>query len=92
MAYITPGGRVGNAAPLGKKPGPRGLTDYTRAIARALMRKHPEWTLSHAIAVARSQQRKWIVGKDTSPAVRAGAARSLAKQAILDHRKRGKRS
>lgn len=82
---ITPGGRVGDSTPLGKKPGPRQLTDYTREIAHALMRKYG-WDESHAIAVARNAQKKWRRGGGkVRPQVRAGATKSLGEQAVLDH-------
>lgn len=82
---ITPGGRPGDSTPLGKKPGPRQLTDYTREIAHALMRKYG-WDESHAIAVARNAQKKWRRGGGkVRPQVRAGAAKSLGEQAVLDH-------
>lgn len=82
---ITPGGRPGDSSPLSKKPGPRQLTDYTREIAHALMRKYG-WDESHAIAVARNAQKKWRRGGGkVRPQVRAGAAKSLGEQAVLDH-------
>lgn len=85
---VSPGGRPADASPLGKKAGPRGLTDYTREIAHALMRRGiPE---SRAIAIARSQQGKWAL-KSKNPNIRAASAASLAAQHVLDHRKRGKR-
>lgn len=85
---VSPGGRPADATPLGKKPGPRGLTDYVREVAHALMRKGvPE---GKAIAIARSQQAKWAV-KSKNPAIRAASVESLAAQHVLDHRKRGKR-
>lgn len=80
---ITPGGRPGDASPLGKK-GPRKLTDYTREIAHALMRRG--FSKSHAIATARNSQKRWASGRGkVRPQVRAGAAASLARQAALDH-------
>lgn len=87
---ISPGGRPADASPLGKKPGgQRGTTDYVRMVAHALMRKNPQWTTSHAIAVARNSQKKWAV-KSKNASVKAAAAKSLVQQAKLDHRK-GKR-
>lgn len=83
---ISPGGRPADASPLGKKGGPRGLTDYVREVAHALMRRGvPEGT---AIAIARSQQAKWAV-KSKNPAIRAASVKSLVEQHALDHRKRG---
>lgn len=80
---ITPGGRPGDASPLGTK-GPRKLTDYTREIAHALMRRG--FSKSHAIAVARNSQKRWAAGGGkVRPQVRAGAAASLARQKLLDH-------
>lgn len=78
---------MGDAQPLGKKPGPRRLTDYTREIAHALIRKgHSK---SSAIAIARGAQKKWARGGGhVSPKVRAGAAASIANQARLDKQKR----
>lgn len=85
---ISPGGRPADASPLGKKKGgPRRLTDYTREIAHALMRRGvPE---GHAIAIARSQQAKWRV-TSKNPAIRAAAAASTAAGHVLDHNKRGR--
>lgn len=82
---ISPGGRPADASPLGKPGSARGLTDYVREVAHALMRKGvPK---GHAIAIARSQQAKWMV-KSKNPAIRAASAASLAEQHVLDHRKR----
>lgn len=85
---ITPGGRVGDATPLGHGSGPRRLTDYVREVAHALMRDHG-MTEGHAIAVARNQIRKWSTGGGkVHPAVIAGATASEAQQMILDHARR----
>lgn len=79
---ITPGGRVGDASPLGTK-GPRKLTDYEREIAHALMRKRG-MSKSHAIAVAKNATKRWAAGGGkVRPQVRAGAAASLAESAAL---------
>lgn len=87
---ITPGGRVGDATPLGKPGGPRRLTDYMREVAHALMRDHG-FTEQHAIATARNQIRRWSTGGGkVHPAVRAGATVSEAQQMILDHARRRK--
>lgn len=83
---ITPGGRVGDASPLGKKGGPRRLDDYVREVAHALMRKHG-WTESHAIAVARNSMAKWAV-KSKNPAVRGAAAAAIVHGKMLDHQPR----
>jgi len=95
---ISPGGRPADASPLGRKGGPRRLTDYTREVAHALMREHgyPE---SKAIAIARAAIAKWAVGGNSGagrghvhPQVQAAAAASTIHQHILDHqRRRGSR-
>lgn len=86
---ITPGGRVGDASPLGTK-GPRKLTDYTREIAHALMRAGHD--RSSAIAIARAAQARWARGGGhVRPQVRAAAAASTAAQHALDHVKTGRR-
>lgn len=91
---ITPGGRTGDASPLGHKGGPRRLDDYTRMVAHALMRDHgyPE---SKAIAIARAAIAKWSAGGMSGgwhghprPQVQAAAAASTIHQHILDHNKR----
>lgn len=87
---ITPGGRVGDASPLGKS-GKRKLTDYVREVAHALMREHG-FSKSHAIATAKNSLRKWSAGGGhVRPQVRAGAAAGLADQARLDKSGGGKR-
>lgn len=87
---ITPGGRVGDASPLGKPGGPRKLTDYTREIAHALIRSGH--TRSQAIAIARGAQKRWARGGGkVRPQVRAAAAKSTVEQHVLDHVKTGKR-
>lgn len=87
---LTPGGRPADTRGFGKPGSSRGLTDEIRAVVHALRRKHPDWTLSHAIAVARSQAGKWARNGKTA-AVRTGYAATLAEQSVLDHRKRDKR-
>lgn len=94
---ITPGGRPGDASPLGKKGGPRRLTDYTREVAHALMREHG-WDESHAIAAARNAISHWSAGQQVGgfkghprPQVQAAAAASTIHQHVLDHAKRGSR-
>lgn len=91
---ITPGGRVGDASPLGHKGGPRRLDDYTREVAHALMRTHG-WDESHAIAAARSAIGHWSAGVSAGgykghprPQVQAAAAASVIHQHVLDHAKR----
>lgn len=83
---ITPGGRVGDASPLAKPgyKGKRKLSDYEREVAHALMRKgHSK---KRAIKMARGIIRnaatlgKWGRGKVRNPAVRAGAAASIAQR------------
>lgn len=91
---ITPGGRVGDASPLGKKPGPRRLDDYVREVAHALMRDHG-YEEHHAIEIARGVIRNaavtgvWARKGMAKPNVRAGALASLAHQKLLDHARRG---
>lgn len=90
---ITPGGRVGDASPLGKPGGPRKLTDYTREIAHALLRTGRAKTRSQAIAIARGAQKRWSRGGGkVRPQVRVAAAKSTVEQHVLDHVKTGKRS
>lgn len=93
---VTPGGRPGDASPLGTK-GPRRLTDYTREVAHALMRDHG-YDKHKAIAIARAAIDKWSVGQQSGgwkghprPQVQAAAAASTIHQHLLDHAKRGKR-
>lgn len=78
---VSPGGRPADASPLGKPGGPRKLTDYTREVAHALMKKG--MPKHQAIATARSQIAKWMV-KSKHPAIAAAAARSTAEQHGLD--------
>lgn len=81
---ITPGGRPGDASPLGTK-GPRRLDDYVRMVAHALIRKG--FSKSHAIATAKNSLKRWRRGGGhVRPQVRAGAAAHLGVQAGLDHR------
>lgn len=60
-----------NDAPLNKSPKKNwvekrgGLPGSVRARARALKRKHPEWTLSHAIAVAINAVKYSVKADDT---------------------------
>lgn len=79
---ITPGGRVGDASPLGK--GPRRLSDYEREIAHALIRKGK--SKRQAIKMARGLLKKAAAtgrwgdkGKASGP-VRAGARASIAQR------------
>lgn len=78
---ITPGGRVGDASPLGK--GKRKLSDYEREVAHALMRKgHSK---REAIQIARgvidraAATGRWGKGKAKAN-VRAGAVASIAQR------------
>lgn len=90
---ITPGGRVGDASPLGKS-GPRRLDDYVREVAHALMRDHG-YDRHMAIKIARGVIRNaaatgvWARKGMAKPNVRAGAVASLAHQKMLDHSRRG---
>lgn len=87
---ITPGGREGDASPLGKS-GKRELTDYVRMVAHALMRDHG-FSRSHAIATAKNSLKKWRRGGGhVRPQVRAGAAAALADQERLDKSRGGGR-
>lgn len=80
---ITPGGRVGDASPLGTH-GPRRLDDYVRMVAHALMRKRG-MSKSHAIAVAKNALKRWARGGGhVRPQVRAGAAAHLGIQKAID--------
>ena len=88
---ITPGGRVGDASPLGHKGGPRQLDDYVREVAHALMREHG-FSESHAIATAKNALKKWSVGRGrVRPQVQAGAAAALIRQKLLDATRGGHR-
>lgn len=79
---VTPGGRVGDASPLGK--GPRRTSDYEREIAHALIRKGK--TKSEAIRMARGLLKKaaatgrWGDHGRASGPVRAGARTSIAQR------------
>lgn len=91
---VTPGGRIGDASPLGKKGGPRRLDDYVREVAHALMRTHG-WDEHHAIAAARSAISRWSVGRSAGgykghprPQVQAAAAAATIHQHVLDHSRR----
>lgn len=83
---ITPGGRVGDASPLGK--GKRKLSDYEREVAHALIRKgHSK---SQAIRIARGViQRAAATGRwgrgNAKPNVVAGAAASIAQRKAFSH-------
>lgn len=82
---ITPGGRVGDASPLGHKGKRRVLDDYVREVAHALMRKG--FSKSHAIATAKNSLKKWRRGGGkVRPQVRAGATAHLGIQEALDKR------
>jgi len=86
---LTPGGREGDASPLGKK-GRRRLSNYVRMVAHALMRRG--FSKSHAIATAKNSLRKWMAGGGhVRPQVRAGAAKGYAEQKALDASGRGGR-
>lgn len=94
---ISPGGRPADASPLGKKGGPRRLTDYTREVAHALMRDHG-YDEHKAIAIARAAIGHWAAGVSAGgfkghprPQVQAAAAASTIHQHVLDHQRRGKR-
>jgi hypothetical protein len=80
---ITPGGRQGDASPLGKKGSKRKLSDYEREVAHALMRKGKSkrdaikmarGIINHAAATGR-----WSKGK-AKPNVVAGAQASIAQR------------
>lgn len=80
---LTPGGREGDASPLGK--GKRKLSDYEREVAHALMRRGVQ-PKSRAIAMARgiidraATSGRWGRGKKASPNVVAGAVASVAQR------------
>lgn len=85
---ITPGGRVGDASPLGTK-GPRRLDDYVRIVAHALIRKG--FSKSHAIATAKNSLKRWRRGGGhVRPQVQAGASAHLGIQEALDKRRGGR--
>lgn len=79
---ITPGGRIGDASPLGK--GPRRLSDYEREIAHALIRKGKK--KRDAIKMARGLLKnaaatgRWAGRGRASAPVRAGAVASIAQR------------
>jgi hypothetical protein len=86
---ITPGGRPGDASPLGKPGSKRKLSDYEREVAHALMRKgHPR---RDAIRMARgiidkaAATGRWGRGKVRNPAVRAGSVASIAQRKAFSH-------
>lgn len=81
----TPGGREGDASPLGTPGGKQnwvdragGLPTYIREVAHALQRKGK--SESNAIQMAVGIVRNWAEGrgKGTSPAVKAAAAKAIA--------------
>lgn len=81
---ITPGGRPGDASPLGGGKR-RVLDDYVREVAHALMRKG--FSKGHAIATAKNSLKRWSAGGGkVRPQVRAGAAAHLGVQKGLDSR------
>lgn len=85
---ITPGGRVGDASPLGHGKGPRHLDDYVREVAHALMREH-SYDEHQAIRIARGVIAKWgRGGGHVRPQVSAGAAAATIHQHLLDHSSR----
>lgn len=79
---ITPGGRVGDASPLGK--GPRKLSDYEREVAHALMRrgipKERAIPMARGIINRAATTGRWGRGKKASPNVVAGAVASVAQR------------
>lgn len=84
---VSPGGRPADASGLGKPGSPRGLSDYTREIAHALMRKGvPK---SRAIAIARASEAKRF-SHSKNPAIAAAAVAAVAQDHVLDHRKKGR--
>jgi hypothetical protein len=78
---VTPGGRIGDASPLGKPGSKRKLSDYEREVAHALMRKRgiPK---ERAIPMARGIINNWAHGHGgkVSGAVRAGSLASIAQR------------
>lgn len=87
---ITPGGRVGDASPLGHKGGPRQLDDYVREVAHALMREHG-FEEGHAIATAKNSIARWAEGRGhVRPQVSAGAAAAIIRQKLLDATRRAR--
>lgn len=85
---ISPGGRPADASGLGKPGSARGLSDYTREIANALIRKG--MPKSKAIAIARASEAKRF-SHSKNPAIAAAAVAAVAQDHVLDHRKRGRR-
>lgn len=84
---VSPGGRPADASGLGKPGSPRGLSDYTREIAHALMRKGvPK---SRAIAIARASEAKRF-SHSKNPAIAAAAVAAVGQDHVLDHRKKGR--
>lgn len=82
---VSPGGRPADASPLGTPGGRKnwvdrtgGLPKYIREVAHALKRKHPEWSTSRCIAVAKNAMTKWAA-KSKNPSVKAAAAAADAK-------------
>lgn len=67
-----------------------GLPPGIRKVARALKKKHPEWTLSHCIAVAQSMSEKWaakgsVKGARNVAGMKALQARNKARQVATSH-------
>lgn len=90
---ITPGGRVGDASPLGKKGGPRQLDDYVREVAHALMREHgydehKAIQIAHGVIDRAAATGTWARKGRATPNVRAGAVASSAHQHLLDKTRR----
>lgn len=85
---ISPGGRPADASGLGKPGSPRGLSDYTREIANALIRKG--MPKSKAIAIARASEAKRF-SHSKNPAIATAAVAAVAQDHVLDHRKKGRR-
>lgn len=79
----TPGGREGDASPLGTHglfgiPGEE-LDPFIRQVAHALMREHGK-TKSQAIRMAIGVIENWASGRgDVRPQVRAAAVRAIAR-------------
>ena len=82
---ITPGGRPGDASPLGK--GKRRLTNYEREVAHALMRhghsKRDAIRIARGVIDRAAATGRWAGGK-AKPNVRAGAAASVAERGALN--------
>lgn len=81
---LTPGGRVGDATPLGK--GKRKLSDYEREVAHALMRhgksKRDAIRIARGVIDRAAATGRWGRGK-AKPNVRAGAVASVAQRATF---------